>query len=124
MRSDKKVRERLRIARSLLSGVSAQLEIVTGDSGATELAIPLAAVQRDGLIPIIFRRAPDNANEVIRLEADLGMDDDRWVEVLSGVGEGDQIVLDGGFQLMLATSGTIQKGGHFHADGTYHEGEH
>ncbi|MAB82870.1 MAG: hypothetical protein CMJ24_05465 [Phycisphaerae bacterium] len=105
-------------------GVSAQLEIVTGDSGATELAIPLAAVQRDGLIPIIFRRAPDNANEVIRLEADLGMDDDRWVEVLSGVGEGDQIVLDGGFQLMLATSGTIQKGGHFHADGTYHEGEH
>jgi len=24
---------------------------------------------------------------------------------------------------MLATSGSIQKGGHFHSDGTYHEGE-
>jgi hypothetical protein len=33
-------------------------------------------------------------------------------------------VLDGGFQLMLAMSGSIEKGGHFHADGTFHEGEH
>jgi hypothetical protein len=33
-------------------------------------------------------------------------------------------VLDGGFQLMLATSGSIQQGGHFHSDGTFHEGEH
>ncbi|MDG2201691.1 MAG: efflux RND transporter periplasmic adaptor subunit [Phycisphaerales bacterium] len=105
-------------------GVSAQLEIVTDESSTLELAIPLAAVQRDGLLPIIFRRAPDKPNEAIRMEADLGMNDDRWVEVLSGLGEGDQVVLDGGFQLMLATSGTIQKGGHFHADGTYHEGEH
>lgn len=105
-------------------GVSGQLEIVIDESTMTELAIPLAAVQRDGLDPIIFRRAPDNPNQAIRLEADLGLDDGRWIEVLSGLGEGDEVVLDGGFQLMLATSGTIQKGGHFHADGTYHEGEH
>ena len=98
--------------------------MVIDESGATELAIPLAAVQRDGLVPVIFRRAPDNPGQAIRLEADLGLDDGRWIEVLSGVGEGDEIVLDGGFQLMLATSGTIQQGGHFHADGTYHEGEH
>jgi len=26
--------------------------------------------------------------------------------------------------LMLAMSGSIDKGGHFHADGTFHEGEH
>ncbi len=105
-------------------GVAGQLEVVIDESGATELAIPLAAVQRDGLVPVIFRRAPDNPGQAIRLEADLGLDDGRWIEVLSGVGEGDEIVLDGGFQLMLATSGTIQQGGHFHADGTYHEGEH
>ena len=104
-------------------GVTAQLEIVTSESGGSELAIPLAAVQRDGLTPVIFRRAPDNPNEAIRIEADLGMDDGRWVELLSGVREGDEIVLDGAFQLMLATSGSIQKGGHFHADGTFHEGE-
>ena len=104
-------------------GVSAQLEIVTDESADAELAIPLAAVQRDGLTPYIFRRTPGNPNQVMRIEADLGRDDGRWVELLSGVADGDEIVLDGAFQLMLSTSGSIQKGGHFHADGTFHEGE-
>ena len=104
-------------------GVSAQLEIVTDPSAEPELAIPLAAVQRDGLTPVIFRRVPGNPNQVMRMEADLGRDDRRWAELLSGVAEGDEIVLDGGFQLMLSSSGSIQKGGHFHADGTFHEGE-
>jgi multidrug efflux pump subunit AcrA (membrane-fusion protein) len=105
-------------------GVLGQLEIVTAATATEELSIPLAAVQRDGLLPIIFRRAPDNPNEVIRMDADLGLDDGRWVAVLSGLRDGDEVVLDGGFQLMLATSGSIQKGGHFHSDGTFHEGEH
>ena len=105
-------------------GVSAQLEIVTDSTVAAELAIPLAAVQRDGLTPVIFRRNPSNPNEAIRMEADLGKDDGRWVALLSGVRDGDEVVLDGAFQLMLATSGSIQKGGHFHSDGTFHEGEH
>ena len=105
-------------------GVTAQLEIVTDATSAPELAIPLAAVQRDGLNSVIFRRAPNNPNEAIRMEADLGVDDGRWVAVLSGLRDGDEVVLDGGFQLMLATSGSIQKGGHFHADGTFHEEEH
>lgn len=104
-------------------GVSAQLEIVTDATANPELAIPLAAVQRDGLTPIIFRRNPDNPNEAIRVEADLGLNDSRWVALLSGIRDGDEVVLDGSFQLMLATSGSIQKGGHFHADGTFHEGE-
>jgi len=105
-------------------GVAAQLEIVTDPAAAPQLAIPLAAVQRDGLVPVIFRRAPDDPNEVIRLEADLGRDDGRWVEVLSGLRDGDRVVLDGAFQLMLSSSGSMQKGGHFHADGTFHEEDH
>lgn len=104
-------------------GVTAQLEIVTDATAVPELAIPRAAVQWDGLTPVIFRRAPDDPNETIRMEADLGEDDGRWVALLSGVRDGDEIVLDGAFQLMLATSGSVQKGGHFHADGTFHEGE-
>lgn len=104
-------------------GISAQLEIVTDATASAELAIPLAAVQRDGLSPVIFRRDPSSPNEAIRMEADLGMDDGRWVVVHSGLRDGDEVVLDGAFQLMLATSGSIQKGGHFHADGTFHEGE-
>ena len=105
-------------------GVTAQLEIITDSTSGAELAIPLSAVQQDGLTQIIFRRNPSNPNEAIRMEADLGLDDGRWIAVLSGLKDGDEVVLDGGFQLMLATSGSIQKGGHFHADGTFHEGEH
>jgi hypothetical protein len=106
------------------AGVSAHLEVITDSTGPSELAIPLTAVQRDGLEPIIFRRDSGNPNQAIRMEADLGLDDGRWVAVLSGLADGDEVVLDGGFQLMLATSGTIEKGGHFHSDGTFHEGEH
>jgi hypothetical protein len=57
------------------------------------------------------------------MEADLGLSDGRWVEIKSGVKEGDEIVLGGNYQLMLATSGNVAKGGHFHSDGTFHEGE-
>ncbi len=105
-------------------GVSAQLEIITDSTPTPVLAIPLAAVQREGLIPVIFRRNPNNPNEAMRMEAHLGKDDGRWVELRSGVRDGDQVVLDGAFQLMLATSGSIQRGGHFHSDGAFHEGEH
>ncbi|MEZ5979713.1 MAG: TolC family protein [Planctomycetota bacterium] len=72
---------------------------------------------------VIFRRDPKDPDSVIRVEADLGIDDGRWIEIQSGVRAGDEVVLDGSFQLLLATAGTIPKGGHFHADGTYHEGE-
>ena len=104
------------------AGVSAQLEIMLA-GGDIELAIPLSAVVRDGGSPIIFRRDPGNADKAIRMEADIGMNDGRWIVIKSGVREGDEIVLGGNYQLMLATSGTAQKGGHFHSDGTFHEGE-
>lgn len=105
------------------AGVSAFLEIVVSGSSAPELAIPLACVARDGTRTIIFRRDPSNPERAIRLEADLGIDDGRWVVVRSGVAEGDEVVLDGVYQLMVATSGTAAKGGHFHPDGTFHEGD-
>ena len=104
------------------SGIAASLEI-TLVGGAPELAIPLNAVVRDGATPIIFRRDPKNPDKVIRLEADLGVNDGRWIVVSSGVKEGDEIVVAGNFQLMLATSGGAAKGGHFHSDGTFHEGK-
>ncbi len=105
------------------AGVAAFLEVVTNGSGNDELAIPLRCVARDGTQAVIFRRDPANPEKAIRMEADLGLDDGRWVVIKSGVAEGNEIVLDGVYQLMVATSGTITKGGHFHPDGTFHEGE-
>ncbi|MBK9187699.1 MAG: hypothetical protein IPM33_01970 [Phycisphaerales bacterium] len=105
------------------TGVSAHLE-VTLAGGTEELAIPQSAVVRDGARGIIFRRDPADPDKVIRMEADLGLSDGRWVVIASGVKEGDEIVLGGNFQLMLATSGASEKAGHFHSDGTFHEGSH
>jgi len=109
------------------AGVTAYAEIVvdadpSAPPRAPDLAIPLSAVARDGLTPVIFRRDPKNPDKAIRMEADLGADDGRWVIVRSGLGENDQVVLDGVYQLMLATSGSAAKGGHFHSDGSFHEG--
>jgi len=111
-----------RLASWARPGVSAHLEIVTA-GGQSELAIPLSSVIQDGLSKLIFRRDPNNPDKVIRLEADLGINDGRWVVVQSGLREGDEVVLDGVYQLMIATSSSVQKGGHFHSDGTFHAGE-
>ena len=108
-------------------GVAGSLEITlegSADGGGEELAIPLGCVVRDGNKAVVFRRDPKNPDKAIRLEADLGIDDGRWITILSGVREGDEIVLAGNYQLNLATSGSAPKGGHFHSDGTWHADDH
>ena len=106
-------------------GVSAFLEVAADSTGGIVLAIPRSAVVKDGITHVFFKRDPADANKAIRVEADLGVDDGRWIEVKSEVGPNDEVVLDGAYELKLATaqSGTAQKGGHFHADGTYHAEE-
>jgi len=108
------------------AGVAASLEVTLDGTAAGSLSIPLAAVVRDGVTPVVFRRDPRNPDKAIRLEADLGIDDGRWVEIRSGVREGDEIVVAGNYQLLLATSssGGAPKGGHFHPDGTFHAEDH
>ncbi|MGJ8726484.1 MAG: efflux RND transporter periplasmic adaptor subunit [Roseibacillus sp.] len=104
------------------AGVSAFLEVATESTEGVVLAIPRSAVVKDGITHVFFQRDPLNANKAIRVEADLGVDDGRWVEVKSGLGPQDEVVFDGAYELKLATSqsGSSQKGGHFHADGTFH----
>ncbi|MFT4541838.1 MAG: multidrug efflux pump subunit AcrA (membrane-fusion protein) [Planctomycetota bacterium] len=106
-------------------GISAFLELVIDKSDGLVLAIPRSAVVRDGLAHVFFRRNPSNPDQALRIVADMGANDGRWVEVSSGVGPGDEVVLDGVYELKLATStnSANQKGGHFHADGTFHSEE-
>ncbi|MEZ6235280.1 MAG: hypothetical protein R3B68_13915 [Phycisphaerales bacterium] len=107
-------------------GVSAFLEVAAESTGGPALAIPLAAVVRDGLVHVFFRRDPADPNKAIRVEADLGPDDGRWVAINSGLSMGDQVVLDGVYELKLASqqNGVSQRGGHFHSDGTFHGEAH
>ncbi len=104
------------------AGITAYLEVFIEGDTSPVLAIPEAAVIRQGLNVVFFRRDPNDPNAVIRTEADLGISDGRWVEIRSGVMLRDEIVLSGVYPLMLASSssGEVEKGGHFHADGTFH----
>ncbi|MCA9001049.1 MAG: hypothetical protein KDB61_03935 [Planctomycetes bacterium] len=104
-------------------GVSAFLEVTIASSEGPAFAIPRSSVVQDGLDHVFFRRDPKDPNQVIRVEADMGVSDGRWVVLNSGVMRGDEVVLEGAYELKLATeqSGTSQKGGHFHADGSFHD---
>jgi multidrug efflux pump subunit AcrA (membrane-fusion protein) len=106
------------------AGVAAHLEVTLEGTDAPQLAVPLTAVLRDGAVPVLFRRDPANPDRAIRLEADVGLSDGRWIVLESGVKEGDEVIIAGNYQLMLATSGTASKPGHFHSDGTFHDEEH
>ena len=103
-------------------GVAAFLEVVTETTGGPVLAIPRSAVVKDGITHVFFKRDPLDPNKAIRVEADLGIDDGRWIEVKSEVGPNDEVVLEGAYELKFASSqsGAGRKGGHFHADGTFH----
>lgn len=107
------------------AGASAWLELFDAQA-PTVLAVPRDAIQRDGLTEVLFRRNPQDPDEAIRVEADLGAADDIWVELRSGVRAGDEVVLDGAWELALESSlsGVDTAGGHFHTDGTFHAGEH
>ncbi len=101
-------------------GVTAYTEAVLDETEDPELAVPVVAVIQDELVRVVFRRNPDNPDEVMRVEADLGVSDGRWVVLNSGVREGDEVVLDGVYELKLTGSGKPAAGGHFHADGQFH----
>ena len=105
-------------------GVAGFADIETSSTAPEVVVVPLSAVMQDGLQRVLFRRDNKDPDTVIRIEADLGADDGQWIEVLSDLTDGDEVVLDGAYELVLASSGSIPKGGHFHADGTWHAEDH
>jgi len=102
-------------------GVAAFVEIVVDGDSEPEVAIPREAAVRAGLKRVFFRRDPADPDKVIRVAADLGTDDGRWVVVFSGVNAGDEVVVEGAYELELASSRKPSVSGHFHADGSFHK---
>lgn len=101
-------------------GLAVFVEVITKKSNANELVIPKSCVLPDGLDRVFFRRDPRDKDKVIRIVGDFGHDDGKWIEVLSGLTDGDEVVAAGAFELVLASSNQTPKGGHFHADGSWH----
>jgi predicted deacylase len=103
------------------AGIGGFLEVTLADDAPTQLAIPVVAVVQDGLEHVFYRRDPKDPDRALRVKADLGPSDGRWVVLRSGVKEGDEVVLDGVYALKLTSSGQkAPEGYHYHADGALH----
>ncbi|HEV7298292.1 MAG TPA: HlyD family efflux transporter periplasmic adaptor subunit [Tepidisphaeraceae bacterium] len=103
-------------------GVAGFLEVFVGGSEQAELAIPAAAIMREGLNLIFFRRDPKNPDKVYPVEADLGVSDGRWTVVNSGLADGDEVVLEGAYALkLIGGERQTPAGYHYHADGSLHK---
>lgn len=104
------------------AGVGGYVEIALDETAKKQLAIPLAAVVQDGLEHVFYRRSPKDPDRVLRVPADMGANDGRWVAIRSGVKEGDEVVLEGAYALKLSSGGQqAPPGYHYHADGQLHK---
>jgi multidrug efflux pump subunit AcrA (membrane-fusion protein) len=104
-------------------GTTAFADVTLRGGTEPEIAIPTGALVRDGLQDVFFRRDPADPDKVIRVEADRGPSDARWTVVYAGVAAGDEVVVDGAYELKLASTAKPAVTGHFHADGTFHAGD-
>lgn len=102
-------------------GNSATAQVRLRRGRGEEVLIPMDCVVRDGLESVVFKRDPGDPDQLIRKVVTLGERSGGWTEVISGVGAGDRLVRDGVHQLRHAGQGRTPVGGHFHADGTWHE---
>jgi multidrug efflux pump subunit AcrA (membrane-fusion protein) len=105
-------------------GVTAFAELELDGSDDPEPAVPASAIVQDDLEKVLFRRDPADPDKVIRMDADTGVSGGGWVALQSGVAVGDEVVVEGTYQLKLAGSGKIQEGAHVDPDGTVHVGKH
>jgi multidrug efflux pump subunit AcrA (membrane-fusion protein) len=114
-----------KVAKWMRPQLSALAEIVLeGGLEKSVLSIPKRALIQDGLDTVFFRRRKGRPDEVYRTIADLGVRGLAEVEVKQGLELGDEVVMDGLYQLKLSTTGQKVEAGHFHADGTWHDGDH
>ncbi len=104
-------------------GVSATAQVLISGGENEEAVVPSECVVQDGLEMIIFKKDSEKPAYVVRTPIEIGSRSGEMVEALSGVMEGDEVVCKGIHQLKLTGIGKAPQGGHFHADGTWHEGD-
>lgn len=98
--------------RQLSVGALAQTRIYTGEK-ITSIAVPEAALIDDNGLDVVFVQSGGESfqRRVLR----LGLRDRGFVQVLSGVNEGERVVTKGAYLVFLAASSPAQLGAHGHA---------
>lgn len=88
----------------LRPGTRAEFSIVIS-SRKDVMAVPRAAIQGDASNRVVYAKHIDFPNAFSRLPVHTGEENDRYVEIISGVFPGDEIVTRGSYSLSFA-SGT------------------
>jgi multidrug efflux pump subunit AcrA (membrane-fusion protein) len=93
-------------------GAVGTLEV--GSKQATDaLAVPAAAIVEEDGVPIVFVQVSGETYQ--KRDVTLGVRDGPWIEVKSGIAEGERVATDGAYAILLSTkSGTIPAHGHAH----------
>lgn len=104
----------------LASGLSAVAHVEISRGSSEEVLLDVRAIGQDGLESVVFVRDPSDPQKLIRTPVTLGRRNTKEVEILAGLLDGDEVVLDGLQPLLRMGEGKAPMGGHFHADGTWH----
>jgi hypothetical protein len=108
-----------------LAGARSQAECVTGETERPHIAVPSRCIVSVGLQPTVFIRDEHDAGRFIAVPVTPGVSGGGWTAV-EGLPSGHcEVVCEGAYELKLAlpSAGGSKSAGHFHADGTFHEGE-
>ena len=108
-----------------LAGARSRAECVTDDTEKPRVAVPSRCIVSVGLQPTVFVKDAHNAERFIAVAVTPGITGDGWTAV-EGLPHHCEVVSEGVYELKLAlpSAGNAKSAGHFHADGTFHEGEH
>lgn len=97
---------------SITFGATGTILVPTGTS-FDALSIPSSAIVEDEGIAIVFVQVSGETFQ--QRDVVLGIRDGDWIEVKSGVNEGERVVTDGAYAILLSTkTGTIPAHGHAH----------
>ncbi len=95
----------------LKGGANFASKVYTGKT-IDALAIPKSAIVNDNGVDIVYVLV--EGEKVERRNIELGLSDSGYIEVLSGVGEGERVVSKGAYQVLLSAL-TPAEAGHGHA---------
>ena len=113
-----------------IAGERAQAECVTDETEESQLAVPSKCIVKAGVQPVIFARDEKDKDKFVALGVTPGVSGGGWTVIDDISAHGNvysiEIVSDGAYELKLAqpSNDESRQSGHFHADGSFHAGEH
>ncbi len=105
------------------AGLLCRIDLYQHDAAQQGISIPSTSIIKVGVDDIVFLKRSADEYEAVKVSV-LGTRRD--MSTVAGIRSGDEVVVAGGYELkFLLGGGSVKQKqtGHFHADGTFHEGE-